>query len=97
LKGTGTFGGLTVNGGTVAPGNLNGVFTLGGGAVYEVEANAAGQSDKVIVKGTVNITGATLRVLAASGNYKPKTNYVIIQNDGTDAVNGTFAKTISPS
>ena len=98
LKGTGTFGGLTVNGGTVAPGNsigtmhVNGAFTLGSGAIYEVEANAQGQSDKVIVKGSVNLTGATLRVLEAAGAYKPKTNYMIIDNDGTDAVKGTFAK-----
>ena len=45
----------------------------------------------MIVKGTVNLTGSTLRVLAANGNYKPKTNYTIIDNDGTDAVKGTFA------
>jgi len=56
-----------------------------------VEANAAGQSDKVVVKGTVNLTGSVLRVLAASGNYKPRTNYVIVDNDGTDAVTGKFA------
>jgi outer membrane autotransporter protein len=97
LMGTGTFGGLTVNGGTLAPGNsigtmtVNGAFTLGAGAVYEVEVNAAGQNDKVIVNGTVNLTGATLRVLAANGNYKPKTDYVIIDNDGSDAVTGVFA------
>ena len=97
LKGAGTFGGLTVNGGTLAPGNsigtmtVNGAFTLGAGAIYEVEVNAAGQNDKVVVNGTVNLTGATLRVLAANGDYKPKTDYVIIDNDGTDAVTGVFA------
>ena len=101
LKGTGTFGGLNVVGGTVAPGNsigtmyVNGAFTLGSGAVYEVEVNAAGQNDKVIVNGTVNLTGATLRVLAANGNYKTSTKYTIIQNDGNDAVKGKFAKVTS--
>jgi outer membrane autotransporter protein len=44
------------------------------------------------VKGTVNLTGATLRVLAAPGAYKPKTDYVIIDNDGRDAVRGTFGQ-----
>ena len=101
LKGTGTFGGLTVNGGTVAPGNsigtmtVNGAFKLGSGAVYEVEVNAAGQSDKVIVNGTVNLTGSVLRVLAANGNYNTRTNYTIIDNDGTEAVAGSFASITS--
>ena len=97
LGGSGAVGGLTVNEGTVAPGNsigtmtVNGTFTLGSGAVYRVEANAGGQSDKVVVKGAVNLTGATLRVLAPNGNYKPRTDYVIIDNDGGDPVNGSFA------
>ena len=102
LSGTGQIGGLTVmSGGIYAPGNsigtmtVNGAFTLGGGAVYEVEVNAAGQSDQVIVNGTVNLTGATLRVLAANGNYNTKTKYTIIDNDGSDAVIGKFAKLTS--
>jgi len=101
VMGTGTFGDLTLNGGTIAPGNsigtmtVNGAFTLGSGAVFEVEANAAGQSDKVIVNGTVNLTGATLRVLAETGFYALRTNYVIIENDGTDTVVGTFANVTS--
>ncbi|GFO81007.1 MAG: hypothetical protein A49_06340 [Methyloceanibacter sp.] len=95
VKGTGTFGDLTVNGGTVAPGNSIGTmtvnnFTLGSGAVYEVEVNAAGQSDKVIANGAVNLTGAALRVLAENGNYKPKTEYTIIQKDSAGAVTGEF-------
>ncbi|GFO82647.1 MAG: hypothetical protein A49_22740 [Methyloceanibacter sp.] len=99
LGGTGQVGALDVfNKGVYAPGNsigtqtVNGNFTLHKGAVYEVEVNAAGQGDKAIVKGTVNLTGATLRVLAANGNYKPKTHYTIIDNDGSDAVNGKFSK-----
>jgi outer membrane autotransporter protein len=96
LGGTGQTGAVTANGGTIAPGNsigtmrVNGNFTLKSGATYEVEANANGQSDKVIVKGTVNLTGATLKVLAANGNYNPKTDYTIIENDGSDAVVGKF-------
>ncbi|MGH6736431.1 MAG: autotransporter domain-containing protein [Methyloceanibacter sp.] len=98
VMGNGTFGGLTFNGGTLAPGNsfgtitVNGAFTLGGGAVYEVEVNANGKSDKVIVNGTVNLTGSVLRVLAENGNYKPSTDYTIIDNDGNDKVKGKFAQ-----
>ncbi|WP_208430877.1 autotransporter outer membrane beta-barrel domain-containing protein [Methyloceanibacter caenitepidi] len=98
LRGTGTFGDLDIVGATLAPGNsigtmrVNGAFTLSGGAVYEVEVNAEGQSDRVVVKGTVNLTGSTLRVLAANGDYKQSTDYTIIDNDGGDAVQGRFAK-----
>lgn len=74
LSGNGSVGATTVGYGSIlAPGNsigtmaVNGNLTLDPGALYEVEANAQGQSDKVIVKGTVNLTGATLYVLAAGG------------------------------
>lgn len=98
VMGTGTFGNLSLLGGTLAPGNsigtihVNGGFALASGAVYEVEVNDKGESDKVIVKGTVNLTGATLRVLAENGDYKAKTSYTIIDNDGSDAVKGRFAE-----
>jgi outer membrane autotransporter protein len=74
---------------------VNGSFTLVTGAIFEVEVNAAGQSDRVIVNGTVNLTGSVLRVLAQNGNYKPSTDYLIIDNDGSDAVAGTFASVTS--
>jgi outer membrane autotransporter protein len=99
LGGGGGVGTTTVGyGGVLAPGNsigtltINGNLTLDPGALYEVEANARGQSDKVIVKGAVNLTGATLYVLAAGGAYNPKTDYVIIDNDGNDPVIGTFGQ-----
>src|SRR5262249_39702434 len=53
LTGAGTIGGL-VNAGTVAPGasigtlSVNGPVTFQAGSTYEVEANAAGQSDKIV-------------------------------------------------
>ncbi|ODR97891.1 hypothetical protein AUC68_10150 [Methyloceanibacter methanicus] len=103
MKGTGTFGGLTVTNGTLAPGNsigtmtVNGNFTLGSGSIFEVEVNAAGQSDKVLVRsgGSVNLTGSVLRVMAQNGNYNPTTDYTIIDNDGADAVTGTFSSVTS--
>ena len=97
VAGTGALGRLTVqSGGVHAPGNsigtqiVNGPYILQAGAILEIETNAAGQSDRVIVNGTVDLTGATLRVIAESGNYAAATDYLIIDNDGADAVSGTF-------
>ncbi|HML92602.1 autotransporter domain-containing protein [Methyloceanibacter sp.] len=101
LKGSGTFGELISNGGTISLGNsigamtINGDFTLRRGTVYEVEVNAAGENDRAIVNGTVNLTGATLRVLAQKGSYKTRTNYTIIENDGSDAVVGKFGSIVT--
>ena len=99
LGGSGTIGGFTGIGGLIlAPGNSIGTLTSNGNAVFgptstfEVEANAAGEADKLVVKGTVNLTGSVLRVLAEAGSYKPKTEYLIIDNDGGDAVVGKFAE-----
>lgn len=98
LGGSGIIGGLTGIGGLiVAPGNSIGTLTSNGNVVFgptstfEVEANAAGQADKLVVKGTVNLTGSVLNVLAAKGNYEPITKYLIIDNDGNDKVEGAFA------
>jgi outer membrane autotransporter protein len=103
LMGSGMIGGdaMIMSGGMYAPGNSIGTQTIAGnlmfasGAVLQVEVNAAGASDKIIVNGTVNLTGAALQVLAANGAYRPKTNYTIIENDGSDAVTGTFASITS--
>lgn len=98
LMGSGQLGAVTVaSGGVHAPGNsigtqiVNGPYILAAGAILEIELNAAGQSDLVVVNGTVDITGATLRVLAEGGTYAATTDYLIIDNDGADAVVGTFA------
>lgn len=97
LMGTGPVGGVTVqSGGVHAPGNsidtqvVNGAYLLQAGSILEIELNAAGQSDRVVVNGTVDIAGSTLRVLAENGNYAGVTDYLIIDNDGADAVVGTF-------
>ncbi|MGH6792221.1 MAG: autotransporter domain-containing protein, partial [Methyloceanibacter sp.] len=105
VNGTGALGGIgqlgalnVLNGGIVEPGDsigtltVNGNFTLNPGAIFEVEVNAAGRSDRVVVTGTVNLTGSTLRVLAENGNYKPRIEYVIVENDGGDAVRGEFGQ-----
>jgi outer membrane autotransporter protein len=103
LMGSGMVGGdaMIMSGGMYAPGNSIGTQTIAGnlmfasGAVLQVEVNAAGAGDKIIVNGTVNLTGAALQVLAANGAYRPKTNYTIIENDGADAVVGQFTSITS--
>ncbi|GJE37350.1 autotransporter family protein [Methylobacterium persicinum] len=96
LGGTGTVGGLAaLSGGTVAPGNSIGTLNVAGnatflpGSVYQVEANAAGQSDRLAVSGTATLAGGTVQVLAQSGTYNPRTQYAIL--NATGGVSGQFS------
>jgi outer membrane autotransporter protein len=95
LGGSGTIGALTVqSGGTVAPGNSIGTLNVasvsfGAGSIYQVEANAAGQSDKIVASGKATLSGGTVQVLAAAGNFAPSTTYTILTAQG--GVTGTFA------
>ena len=55
-----------------------------------INGNTAGTGyDQVVVNGTVNIAGATL-TLNAGGAVPTGTEFVLISNDGEDAVTGTF-------
>jgi len=99
LQGNGTIGGGRIAG-TIAPGNSIGTLTVNGdlsilsGGVFEVEADASGQSDKVVVTGSATIeSGATLSVLAANGNYAPNTRYSVLTAAG--GVTGTFSNVTS--
>jgi autotransporter-associated beta strand protein len=98
LKGNGTVGGVVANGGVLAPGNsigtlnVNGNFTQNGG-VYQVEANAAGQSDKINVAGTAAINGGTVQVLAQPGTYSRNTTYTIVNAVG--GVSGAYSNVTS--
>ncbi len=95
LKGTGTVGGIVLGGGTLAPGNSIGTLNVAGnvniaaGTVYQVEANAAGMSDKIVATGATTIGGGTVQGLAAPGNYANSTTYVIITSAG--GVTGAFS------
>ena len=97
LGGTGTLGSLSSTGGIVAPGNsigtltVNGDFTLDGASMLQIEADDMGGADLLVVNGAVTLGGATLDVMevGAFGGADPF-NYIIIDNDAADAVNGTF-------
>jgi len=94
VGGTGTFAGLNIlSGGKVAPGNSIGTLNVGNivfntGSIYEVEVNAAGQSDLVNATGTATINGGTVSVQAASGDYGSSTTYTILT--ATGGRTGTF-------
>nr|WP_180882931.1 autotransporter domain-containing protein [Mesorhizobium loti] len=93
LQGTGTVGDTIVNS-TIAPGNSIGTINIGNitfnaGSIYEVEVNAAGQSDKVLASGAATINGGSVQVLAGSGNYAPATTYTIVTAAGGRT--GTFS------
>ncbi len=94
LGGSGTIGGVTASAGsTIAPGNSIGTLNVAGnvsfaaGSTYDVEVDAAGNSDRIDATGSVSIDGgATVRILAENGTddgsgYAPSTTYTIITSD----------------
>lgn len=98
LGGHGTVGSVTVqSGGTLAPGNSPGILntgniTLAAGSTTQIELNGTTlgtQYDQLNVTGTVALNG-TLNV---SLGYTPTIGqqYMIVSNDGADAVTGTFS------
>ena len=98
LSGSGTFGPVTVEpGATVSPGASPGILTTGdltfspgSTLVMELEGTAPGSGyDQLVVSGIVNLGGATLQT---SRNFVPAngTQFILIDNDGTDPIQGTF-------
>jgi autotransporter-associated beta strand protein len=101
LEGTGTIGTLSVSAadqkvavnspgdpvGTMHVGNTN----LGLNSVFGVEGTGAGfgQFDQLAVTGTVALQGDLAVIL--DFDPPPGTTFTIVDNDGTDAVTGTFA------
>ncbi|MFC4172875.1 autotransporter domain-containing protein [Microvirga sp. GCM10011540] len=74
LSGNGLAKGITVlPQGILAPGNsigqlrITGNLTLAPGAVYRVEADAAGNHDRIVVAGNADVAGATLDLVLADG------------------------------
>lgn len=99
LGGNGTVGNLTVaRGGVVAPGNsigqlnVNGDVTFAEGSVYQVETNAAGESDRIVATGTATLNNSTLSLVNTEG-WQPLATYSLIAADG--GINGTFANVTS--
>jgi fibronectin-binding autotransporter adhesin len=98
LGGNATLGALTVNGGTLAPGNSIGTVIIGGnfvqnGGIYQVEVDSAGQGDRTNVGGTAVINGGAVQVLAQAGNYARNTTYTIL--NATGGVSGAYSAVTS--
>jgi autotransporter-associated beta strand protein len=98
LTGGGMVGHVSGGGGLVNPGNSAGILksgnvTFGANHIFRAELNGtvAGVSyDQLQVTGTVNLGGAAFQPkLGFSGGVSNK--FVVISNDGTDAITGTFA------
>jgi outer membrane autotransporter protein len=81
---------FAAGGGTIAPGvaspfstlNVTGNVQFNTGSFFNVNVNAAGQTDKLALSGTGTLTGGTVQVRAQPGFYAPQTNYTIL-TDGT--------------
>lgn len=100
LKGTGTVGDTTVNsGGKLAPGLSPGCLNTGNltfteGAIYDFEIAGNEQCteyDQIRVTGTVTLGNGTLNTILPAGVELEKDMiFLIINNDESDAVDGTF-------
>lgn len=103
LGGTGTVGGVFINGGTFSPGNsigtinVSGNVDFSGGGNYDVEVDAAGNSDKIVATGSATLTSGIVNVKAAPGTYATTTDYTILTATGGlggttfDSVNANLA------
>ncbi len=101
LKGSGTVGHITLNGSSssIAPGSSPGILTCSnfnagalGSSSLQMELNGTTPGsghDQVNVRGTVTLTGL---ILQPSLNFAAAVSnqFTIINNDGADAVTGTF-------
>ena len=104
LGGTGSTESMVdLNGGTLAAGVSPGILSVGDlvfddNAIFDVEiggtdpGTGAGFHDLVDVTGSVSISNNVTLNLSAFGGYTPvgAESYVIISNDASDAVSGTF-------
>ena len=96
LGGDGAVGALIVTSGTVAPGNsgigsldsLN--FSLGAAGTTNFEIGSPTMYDSLNVAGTVTL-GGNLAAIVGAGPFGFSDVFTVINNDGADAVIGTYA------
>jgi autotransporter-associated beta strand protein len=102
LSGHGTTSGVTVeSGGTLSPGDVTGILHTGNvavasGGIFAVELGGAATPgadyDQLVIAGTVNLNGSTLSISILNAfNPAAGDSFLVIDNDGADAVIGAFA------
>jgi autotransporter-associated beta strand protein len=70
---------------------LNGLLLNSANGRLSVRVQTAVLADQLAVTGSVNVTGATLAVDSSAFDPAAGTSYAILNNDGGDAIVGTFA------
>jgi outer membrane autotransporter protein len=105
LAGQGTLIGnlVAAAGGTIAPGaatpfstfHVTGDGQFNVGSFYNVNVNPAGQTDKLALSGNATLTGGTVQVQPAAGNYAAQTTYSILTAGNRNST--TFAGVTSNS
>jgi len=99
LGGSGNVGAVNVSGGTISPGNsigtltVNGNLDFSGAGIYEVEVDAAGQSDLIVVTSQADLSSGVVNVVAQAGDYSSSTDYTILSAAG--GLNGTEFSSVS--
>ncbi len=83
LGGTGSIGGPVTVSGSVAPGNSIGTLSVAAidfapGSLFEVEVDASGIADHLIVSGNADLNGASVRIDPGAGSYAVPVNVTIL-------------------
>lgn len=87
-------GRLTVNSLHGAP-KVKGDLNLSKTAVLAYEVNPDGRHETIKVDGTARLSGATLKIVAASGDYPQTTQYTIIEADKVDGHFGNIENNLA--
>lgn len=95
LSGNGILGPVSGFSGTVSPGDPSGSITLGNTSMNNLFTlglglGGSGGNDSLVINGSLAINNASLS-LSTGSNLVQGSTITIIQNDGSDAVNGTFS------
>ncbi len=98
LSGQGQVGPITATGGRIRPFDgvpqtleVAGDVTLGSTVEFDSALSTNGNFSQLIVTGAVRLNNAALTLTDNHGNASVGESFTIISNDGSDAVEGTFA------